>query len=221
MKPLPEPSPLLTRFLSTDLMKITLNNLNPSGRRLLIAYDSRSYYMNTINCYYMHVKFLKVFEAVTLIIQSITYPNIIKANNKPTICALTPYKFKMIDVDYELALSTESLEKYLFKESSKKVNKNNRIRNVKPLTTLQWCKKHNQMYDVFVFLGTNKMDLKRIRKAKANYEAFSNSKIKIIVCCLNGNHTDRVELSRDGFLFIPGFDKNIGKIIELFINNRF
>jgi len=64
----------------------------------------------------MHVKFLKVFEAVTLIIQSITYPNIIKANNKPTICALTPYKFKMIDVDYELALSTKSLEKYLFKE---------------------------------------------------------------------------------------------------------
>jgi len=37
------------------------------------------------------------------------------------------------------------------------------------------------MYDVFLFLGTSKMNLKYIRDTKARYEAFSNLKIKYVV----------------------------------------
>jgi len=37
------------------------------------------------------------------------------------------------------------------------------------------------MFDVFLFLGTTKMDLQGIRKAKANYEAISKSKIKYVL----------------------------------------
>ncbi|XP_026819290.1 uncharacterized protein LOC113557950 [Rhopalosiphum maidis] len=223
MKPIPTPSSQLSQFLSTDLVKMTLNNLNPSDHRLLIAYDSRIYYTNTVNCYYMHVKFLKVFEAITLIIQSIVYQNRLKVDNKPTICALSSsLKFRTIYVDHEQALTVTSLENHLFGPSPKKQKNNARVRNIKPLSTLHWSKDRNQMYDVFLFMGTHKMDLKSIRKVKANYEAyFSNSKIKIIVCCLNGNHVERVNLSRDGLLFISGFDKHVGKIIELFINNNF
>jgi len=37
------------------------------------------------------------------------------------------------------------------------------------------------LYDVFLFVGTNKMDLRMIKKAKADYEAYySNSKIKYV-----------------------------------------
>ncbi|KAE9528516.1 hypothetical protein AGLY_012087 [Aphis glycines] len=224
MKPLPTHSPKLQELLSTNLMKITLNNLNPTNRRLLIAYDSRSYYISAVSCRYMHVKFLKVCEAISLIVQSIAYPNQLKANNKPTIIALqNGHKFKIVDVDCDLIWKTASLEYRLFGNTAALEQKNNnRVRNVKPLDTLVWSKECNIMYDVFLFVGTNKMDLRMIRKAKAQYEAyFSNSKIKIIVCCLNGNHTERINCSRDGLLFIPGFDKNVGRIIELFINNKF
>jgi len=53
-------------------------------------------------------------------------------------------------------------------------------RAIRPLSTVNWAKKRNKIFDVFLFLGTTKMDLKGIRKTKANYEAFSNSKIKYV-----------------------------------------
>jgi len=63
----------------------------------------------------MHVKFLKVFEAITLIIQSIVYQNRLKANNKPTICALnSSLKFRTVYVDHEQASTITSLENHLF-----------------------------------------------------------------------------------------------------------
>lgn len=69
----------------------------------------------------------------------------------------------------------------LFQTAGLEQKNNNRVRNVRPLNTLEWSKECNIMYDVFLFVGTNKMDLRMIRKAKAEYEAhFSNSKIKYV-----------------------------------------
>lgn len=63
----------------------------------------------------MHVKFLKVSEAISLIVQSIVYPNQLKGNKKPTIVALqNGHKFKVVDVDCELIWKTPSLEYRLF-----------------------------------------------------------------------------------------------------------
>ncbi|XP_025198859.1 uncharacterized protein LOC112597136 [Melanaphis sacchari] len=167
--------------LSTDLMKITLDSLNPSSYRLLIAYDSRNY-MNSLICNYKHTRFLKAVEAVTLIIQSIIYPNQLKANSIPTICALSNTdKFKMIDIDYEKVLATSSLKNNLFRQSLKDHKETTQVQNIKPLSTLDWSMSCNQMYDVFLFMGTNNMDLKNIKKAKKEYEAyFSNTKIKYV-----------------------------------------
>jgi len=50
----------------------------------------------------------------------------------------------------------------------------------RPLDTINWARKNEKKVDVFLFLGTPEMDLKDIRKTKANYEAFSNSKIKYV-----------------------------------------
>jgi len=63
----------------------------------------------------MHVKFLNVSEAISLIVQSIVYPNQLKANNKPTIIALkNAHKLKMVDVDCDIIWKTASLEYRLF-----------------------------------------------------------------------------------------------------------
>jgi len=53
-------------------------------------------------------------------------------------------------------------------------------RGIRPLNTINWAKKYEKNVDVFLFLGTGGMNLNGIRKAKANYEAFSNSKIKYV-----------------------------------------
>jgi len=53
-------------------------------------------------------------------------------------------------------------------------------RAIRPLNTVNWAKKQDKIFDVFLFLGTSKMDLRGIRQTKANYEAFSNSKIKYV-----------------------------------------
>lgn len=69
----------------------------------------------------------------------------------------------------------------LFQTAALEQKNNKRVRNVRPLDTFEWSKECNLMYDVFLFVGTNKMDLRMIRKAKADYEAyFSNSKIKYV-----------------------------------------
>jgi len=44
---------------------------------------------------------------------------------------------------------------------------------------------------------------------------------RVIICCLNGKHTDQISLGRGNMLFIVGFDRNIGKIIDSFINAEF
>lgn len=64
------------------------------------------------------------------------------------------------------------------KINSKKYEK---VPNVKPLCTMNWARKYNRIYDVFLFLGTTKMDYNNLKKTKANYEALTNSKIKYVV----------------------------------------
>jgi len=65
----------------------------------------------------MHVKFLKVCEAISLIVQSVIYPTHSITKNKPTIIALkNGHKFRMVHVDCEVIWKTESLEYRLFGE---------------------------------------------------------------------------------------------------------
>lgn len=66
-----------------------------------------------------------------------------------------------------------------FQSSKKHMDQTNR--HIRPLSTINWAKKKKNIVDVFLFLGTNKMDFRGIRKTKANYEAFSNSKIKYVI----------------------------------------
>jgi len=53
-------------------------------------------------------------------------------------------------------------------------------RGIRPLNTINWAIKQEKIVDVFLFLGTAEMNLRSIRKTKANYEAYSNSKIKYV-----------------------------------------
>lgn len=43
-----------------------------------------------------------------------------------------------------------------------------------------WAKENNKQYDVFVFLGTNKMNLRDIKKTIKEYQAFFNKKVKYV-----------------------------------------
>lgn len=52
--------------------------------------------------------------------------------------------------------------------------------SIRPLNTIYWAKKQGKIVDVFLFLGTAEMNLRDIRKTKADYEAYSNSKIKYV-----------------------------------------
>lgn len=45
-----------------------------------------------------------------------------------------------------------------------------------------WAKENNKQYDVFVFLGTNKMNLRDIKKTIKEYQAFFNKKVKYVFC---------------------------------------
>jgi len=65
----------------------------------------------------MHVKFLKVFDAITMIIHSQIYPKQSKLK-RPTICALNNSRelFKFVYIDYEQPLKVTSLQKVLFKK---------------------------------------------------------------------------------------------------------
>lgn len=44
---------------------------------------------------------------------------------------------------------------------------------------------------------------------------------RIVLICLNGKHYDQINLGRGNKLFIIGFDKNVGKIINSFIKEDF
>jgi len=93
--------------------------------------------------------------------------------------------------------------------------------DVNPLSVMNWARENNKEYDVFVFLGTNTMNLKNTNKAIKEYQAFLKKPVKIIVCCLNGKHVEQMNLCRTNMLFIAGFDKHVGKLIYSFINEEF
>lgn len=46
---------------------------------------------------------------------------------------------------------------------------------------MDWAIENEREYDVFVFLGTNKMNLKNIKKAKKEYQEFSKKSIKYAI----------------------------------------
>lgn len=62
----------------------------------------------------MHLKFLRVCDAVVLVILSIIYPKL-SLKNKPIICALkdSGKPFSVVKIDYTTTLTFESLEKML------------------------------------------------------------------------------------------------------------
>lgn len=54
------------------------------------------------------------------------------------------------------------------------------IPDVNPLSTMIWAKEKKKECDVFVFLGSNKMDLKNIKEVKKEYQHFSNKPVKYV-----------------------------------------
>lgn len=71
--------------------------------------------MESVNCQYMHVKFVKVLDAIVLLIQSLVYQ---EKSNKPTICALFDpvHRFKFIQVNYQQKFTVQYFKKCLFKK---------------------------------------------------------------------------------------------------------
>lgn len=64
--------------------------------------------------------------------------------------------------------------------SNSKKTDENVIAEVYPLTTIKWAKENNKVYDVFVFLGTNKMNFRNIRNVVKEYRAFMKKKVKYV-----------------------------------------
>lgn len=54
------------------------------------------------------------------------------------------------------------------------------IPDVNPLSTMTWAKENNKEYDVFVFLGTNKMNFKNMNEAIKDYQAFLKKSVKYV-----------------------------------------
>lgn len=79
---------------------------------MLIAYDNRIG-LESIACNNMHLKFLKVGDAIGLIVQSLTYQEEL---NKPTICALSDSvnRFRFVNVDHQRPVA--QFEHCLFKK---------------------------------------------------------------------------------------------------------
>lgn len=72
--------------------------------------------MESVACQYnTHVKFVKVIDAIVLIIQSIVCQ---ERSNKPTICALFDpvHRIKFIRFNYQLKLTTKYFQKFLFEK---------------------------------------------------------------------------------------------------------
>lgn len=61
----------------------------------------------------MHVKFVKVLDAIVLLIQSIVYQEKL---NKPIICALfdPEHRFKTIKINYQKKFTTKYFQNCLF-----------------------------------------------------------------------------------------------------------
>jgi len=71
--------------------------------------------MESLTCQYMHVKFVKVIDAIVLITQSIIYQ---EKSNKPLICALFDkcHRFKFIHVKYRHKCTARHIKKCLFEK---------------------------------------------------------------------------------------------------------
>lgn len=52
---------------------------------------------------------------------------------------------------------------------------------------MDWAIENKREYDIFVFLGTNKMNLKDIKKAKKEYQEFSKKSIKYAIINIKYN----------------------------------
>lgn len=49
-----------------------------------------------------------------------------------------------------------------------------------PLNTMKWAKENNKEYDIFVFLGTNKMNFRNVKQALKDYRAFMKKKVRYV-----------------------------------------
>lgn len=52
------------------------------------------------------------------------------------------------------------------------------IKSTNPMSTINWARKYKIQYDVFVFLGITKMNLRNIKYIKKKYEEFLNKRVK-------------------------------------------
>ncbi|VVC32718.1 TROVE domain [Cinara cedri] len=213
LKPLPRLVDELSTFLSEDLIRKTLQNLVPSNRRILILYDSQVG-TKSKKCFYTNL--LSVHEAITMIILSLIYPETLE--NKPKILTIKNKFLTEKKIDYNQSLTFSYLESVLYKQTSYYLDDEDTL-NFKSF--INWARRYSQNYDVFVLLGTNKMNLRNIKKAIKNYQQFCQNSVKIIVCCLNGKHVEQNNLIGNNQLFIAGFDKYIGKVIDGFIKEDF
>lgn len=57
-------------------------------------------------------------------------------------------------------------------------SKNENIPDINPLSIMNWAKENSKEYDVFVFLGTNKMNVKSIKLSIKEYQKFSKKSVK-------------------------------------------
>ncbi|XP_050523905.1 uncharacterized protein LOC126895752 [Daktulosphaira vitifoliae] len=221
LKPPPKLSASLIKFLSEELINKTLKILKPTGRHILISYDNRKY-MKKQNCAYSHL--IKAHEAVSLITLSIIWHEK-SQSNKPIIVGLddSGKPYNPIEIDYDKNVTYSNLETLMFKSSEvdEYEERNEVINPIHPLSIMDWAKGKQMKYDVFVFLGSNNMHLKNIKKAMKDYSMYLKKPIKVIVCCLNGKHSEQSNFGRSNTFLVIGFDKNVGMLIQSFINEEF
>lgn len=62
------------------------------------------------------------------------------------------------------------------------------IPDVDPQFVMDWAFENKREFDVFVFLGTNKMNLKDFRKAKKEYQELSKKSIKYAIFNIKYNY---------------------------------
>lgn len=60
------------------------------------------------------------------------------------------------------------------------MNKQNNYPLVSPVSTMQDAIKSDAKYDVFMFLGSSRLFLKNIQKAKQQYQQFSKKSVKYV-----------------------------------------
>lgn len=71
--------------------------------------------MESVSCQYMHVRFVKVLDAIVMIIQSIVYQ---ERNNKPLICALYDpiHRFQFVRINRQHKFTIKYIQKCLFEK---------------------------------------------------------------------------------------------------------